>query len=69
MGISAGARLMVTRRSGKLNSELVMAALTRSRLSFTAVSGKPTMETPGRPLARCTSTLTSGASNPLLVRL
>jgi hypothetical protein len=41
--ISAGARLTVMRSSGKVYPELLMAALTRSRLSFTAASGKPTV--------------------------
>ena len=46
-----------------------MALRTRSRASFTSVSASPTSVNPGRPLARCTSTVTAGASNPSRARL
>lgn len=36
---------------------LIMALRTRSRASFTVVSGKPTIVKPGRPLLICTSTV------------
>jgi hypothetical protein len=68
-GRSAGARLMVMRRSGNSNWELSSALRTRSLLSFTAASGRPTMDSPGRPLDRCTSMVTSGASIPTWARL
>ena len=42
---SAGARLIVVRPKVKLKPELVSAVITRSRDSFTAASGKPTMTT------------------------
>jgi len=38
---SAGARFTVTRRSGNSNPALRIAARTRSRASWTAVSGSP----------------------------
>src|SRR5207302_5597791 len=69
LGSSAGARLTVIRRAGNSKRELTSAARTRSRLSFTSVSGRPTMVKEGRPFARCTSTVTSGASNPESARL
>ena len=46
----AGARLTVMRLTGKLSPEFFAAARTRSRASFTAASGRPTMSKPGRPL-------------------
>ncbi|CSF20866.1 Uncharacterised protein [Shigella sonnei] len=39
---------------------LIMALRTRSRASFTVVSGKPTIVKPGRPLLICTSTVIRG---------
>ena len=48
---------------------LTTAARTRSRASFTSVSGRPTIVKLGRPFARCTSTVTSGASMPASARL
>src|SRR6266487_625091 len=68
-GSSAGARLTVMRRAGNSKREFTSAARTRSRLSFTSVSGRPTMVNEGRPFARCTSTVTSGASSPESARL
>ena len=46
-----------------------MALRTRSLLSFTSVSGKPTMDIDGKPLAICTSTVTCGAAMPTCARL
>src|SRR5690606_15373072 len=69
LGRSAGARLRVMRRAGKSKPEFWIALRTRSLLSLTAVSGRPTRVMPGRPLARCASTLTAGASTPTWARL
>ncbi len=68
-GRSAGARLTVTLRAGNSNRAFCSAARTRSRASRTSVSASPTMCTPGRPPARCTSTVTLGASTPDRPRL
>jgi hypothetical protein len=62
---SAGARLIVLRPMGNLKPELVRAVLTRSRDSFTAASGKPTMTTIVSPHPELTSTSTGKASMPL----
>ncbi len=51
-GRSAGARLTVMRLAGKSKLEFRMALRTLSLLSFTAVSGKPTIEKAGKPLDR-----------------
>jgi len=51
------------------NCAVCKAARTRSLLSFTSASGKPTIVKLGKPLARCTSTTTSGASMPVRTRL
>src|SRR5690349_7840470 len=69
LGSSAGARLTVMRRAGNSKREFTSAARTRSRLSFTSVSGRPTMVNEGRPFARWTSTVTSGALSPASARL
>src|SRR5882672_3136638 len=66
---SAGARLTVMRRAGNSKRELTRAARTRSRASFTSVSGRPTMVNEGSPFPRCTSTVTSGAFKPASARL
>ena len=42
-GKSAGARLAVMRRAGISKPQFCSAARTRSRDSFTSVSGRPTM--------------------------
>ena len=55
LGRSAGARLTVIAARGYSNCAFWIAARTRSRASFTAVSGRPTIEVPGRPPDRCTS--------------
>ncbi len=64
LGMSAGAKLTVMRRSGNSRPELIMALLTLSLLSFTAFSGKPTMAKLGSPLDKWVSTFTSTASTP-----
>ena len=49
LGMSAGARLTVTRWSGNSWPELTSAALTRSRLSFTSSLGKADRGEGGQP--------------------
>ena len=61
LGRSAGAKLMVIRLLGNSNPAFKMALRTRSLLSFTAVSGRPTIEKPGSPFERWASTVTKGA--------
>ena len=56
---------MVVRPMGFLNPELLSAVLTRSRDSFTAVSGRPTMTITLSPQPELTSTSTGNASMPL----
>src|SRR5215213_5458545 len=46
-----------------------MATRTRSRASWTAASGNPTMENPGNPGLTSTSTSTGSASIPNRLRL
>src|ERR1017187_3500895 len=55
---SAGARLMVVRPIGNLKPELLRAVVTRSRDSFTAASGRPTMTISVSPQPALTSTST-----------
>src|SRR5205814_1643401 len=62
---SAGARLIVVRPNVKLNPELISAVMTRSRDSFTAASGRPTMTIIVSPYPALTSTSTGYASMPL----
>src|ERR1700722_4713443 len=62
---SAGARLIVVRPIGNLKPELVRAVETRSRDSFTAASGSPTITTTVSPQPELTSTSTGNASIPL----
>ncbi len=69
LGRSAGARLTVMRWAGNSKPPFWMAARTRSLASFTSVSAKPTIVNAGKPLARCTSTLTCCASMPARARL
>jgi hypothetical protein len=70
LGRSAGARLTVMRLlCGKAKPLVASAARTRSRDSLTSVSASPTSVKLGRPLARCTSTCTAGASSPSSERL
>ena len=56
--VSAGARFTVIRRMGNSQPEFLMAARTRSLASWTAVSGRPTMEKDGSPGEISTSTET-----------
>jgi len=60
----AGARLTVMRLRGKSKFELAMAEFTRSRPSFTAPCGRPTVANDGNPLAISVSTSTTYASIP-----
>ncbi len=69
LGRSAGARLTVMCLEGNSKLPLSRALRTRSRDSFTEVSGRPTMLKAGKPLERCTSTVTCGAATPKLARL
>ncbi|CSB79251.1 Uncharacterised protein [Vibrio cholerae] len=50
LGKSAGAKLTVMRFAGNSKRELMIALRTRSRDSFTVVSGNPTKVNPGIPL-------------------
>jgi hypothetical protein len=67
--MSAGARFTVIRSSGNVNPELVIADLTLSLLSFTAVSGSPTVVNAGSPDIISTSTSTKNASMPMTTLL
>ena len=62
--MSAGARFTVIRSKGKAKPALRIAVRTRSRLSRTAESGRPTVVKAGRPAVMSTSTRTSAASTP-----
>ena len=64
LGRSAGAKFMVIRLAGNSKPALMMALRTLSLLSLTAVSGRPTMVSAGKPALKCVSTLTKGASTP-----
>ena len=46
-----------------------MVARTRSRLSRTAISGRPTMSNRGRPVLMSASTVTEKASSPFRPKL
>ena len=69
LGISAGDKLTVSRPSGNSKPLLRIAARTRSRLSRTSASAKPTIPKLGSPRARWVSTRTTGASKPMSERL
>jgi len=56
---------MVMRLSGNSKLAFSRALLTLSLLSLTAASGKPTILKAGKPLDRCASTETRGASMPI----
>ena len=63
--LDAGARLIVTRSSGIESPRANRAARTRSRLSATALSGRPTTVNVGAPMpARWACTSTASASTP-----
>ncbi len=55
----SGLRFTVTLREGSANPEFVIAAVTRSRASFTALLARPTIVHAGSPVAPSTSTVTS----------
>jgi len=59
----------VIRRSGNSNPELSSAARTRSRDSWTAVSGSPTIVNAGRPEWMSASTVTRTPSMPSRVKV
>ena len=61
---SAGARFTVMRETGKRKPQFFTAERTRSRASFTAVSGRPTTSKAGRPLERSHSAVTSYPVTP-----
>ncbi len=70
LGRSAGARLTVMRLlCGNSSPAFCSAERTRSRASLTSTSANPTRVKLGRPLARCTSTVTGKASKPSKTRL
>ena len=53
------------RLGGRLRPEEISAAFTRSPASLIALSGRPTMTTPGgMPLVNCACTSTGTASMP-----
>src|SRR5262245_10031020 len=62
---SAGARLIVVRPNVNVNPELISAVITRSRDSFTAASGSPTITMMVSPYPAFTSTSIGYASMPL----
>jgi hypothetical protein len=51
---------------GNSRPELIIALRTRSLLSLTAVSGKPTIAKAGKPLDKWVSTVTSLAWTPTI---
>src|SRR5262249_23431175 len=63
-GRSAGARFTTTFLPGSGNPTKRSADRMRSRLSFTAASGRPTMVRPGRPAPTAVSTTTARPSRP-----
>lgn len=67
--MSAGARLTVTRRRGHSYPALRRAAMTRSLLSRTALSGRPTTVKEGSCRSVSTSTWTRYASIPRVAAL
>lgn len=62
--LSAGAKFMVMRLTGKSKPQFFRAERTRSRDSFTAASGRPTSSKAGSPWERSASTSTGNASMP-----
>ena len=52
-----------------INPEFIKAERTQSLLSFTAPSGKPTIENTGNPPEICTSIVNIGASSPVEARV
>ena len=68
-GKSAGERFTVIRPAGNSKPEVSRAERTRSLLSRTTASGRPTIAKAGKPGPRCTSTRTNGAARPSGARL
>ena len=66
---SAGARLATIRRGGTAKTWFASPERTRSRASCTAVSGSPTIENPGSPARRSTSTWTVAVWRPITAGL
>ena len=66
---SAGARLTVIRHDGRAKPQFLSAALTLSRDSLTAVSGRPTISKTGSPWEMSVSTSTIYASIPKIAVL
>ena len=64
LGRSAGERLTVIRLGGSARPIAPKAPRTRSRLSATALSARPTTMKLGRPGSNCTCTSTARASSP-----
>ncbi len=56
--------MTVIRLGGKTAAEFLMADLTRSLASSTALSGRPTIKKDGSPEEMSTSTSTGSASRP-----
>jgi hypothetical protein len=70
LGKSAGAKFTVIRLLlGNSSPVFCSAQRTRSRASLTSVSASPTKVKLGKPFAKCTSTVTAGASKPSNARL
>ncbi len=70
LGKSAGAKLTVMRLLLETPARcFAKRSARRSRASFTSTSASPTKLRLGRPLARCTSTVTAGAASPSRARL
>lgn len=55
--------------AGNSKSEFNKALRTLSLLSFTSAEASPTIDMDGRPLDKCTSTVTKGACIPKHARL
>src|SRR5260221_11594350 len=69
LGKSAGDKLTVMRPVGKSKPVVSSAERTRSLLSRTTASGRPTMANVGSPDPKWTSTRTRGAASPKGARL
>ena len=63
-GSQAGESETVTFRFGQISAQFTIAALTRSRDSESAASGRPSNEYMGKPSAISTSTVTTWPSSP-----
>ena len=69
LGSDAGDRFTVMRLLGNSKLALMMAERTRSLLSLTAVSGKPTIEKAGKPFDIWVSINTFSAEIPSVLRV